>query len=150
MPYVWVDEEDDENARQNRLTWTEAHRRSGWYPKKLKAMVDDGILQTEDYKGRTFVNAISLARAIQNYSPSLEDRISQAEDAAARGVFGARGRAMELRELQIQRGRAAGDPDFEMVDDYGREIPQPGMTRNVEAPAAHPADSFLRKFGGGQ
>jgi hypothetical protein len=150
MPFVWVDEDDDDHARQNRLTWAEAHRRSGFYPQKLKAMVADGVLRTVEYGGRTFVDAVSLAHVLGNYAPTLEDRISQAEDDCARGIFGARGRVMELRELQIQRGRAAGDPRFEHLDDYGREIPQPGMTRNVEAPAAHPADSFLRKFGGGQ
>jgi hypothetical protein len=113
----------------------------------VRARMEDNRLKTARIDGRDMVDLRSLYELLSYDTSSLDEQIDQAEREADRGVLGARSRAMELRELQIQRGRAAGDPDFEMLDNEGREILPPGQTRHIDAPAARPADSLLRRFG---
>ncbi len=139
MPYrfVYVNDEQDEQAeRENRLTFAEAERRSGWYYRKLRGLIDDGVIRTVTYGGRTYVDGQSLARATQN--PAYQ--ITEAEyyryllDTGQRSAADAFAREIDAKNHE--RVDAMFGPRQETLETVARQVKPDGID---------PGESFLQK-----
>jgi hypothetical protein len=136
MPWrfgYFPDESEEEAAKANCLTYEQAKIISGYHFRKLRNMVDSGVLRTTTHRGKRGICRRSLADYVERegYGPSVQEAAAELRS---------QGRDFEAMAL-LERAQAAANAEQGVY-------PQEEVTRTVEA-LPDPGDQFLRKFGRG-